>query len=139
MVHPGHDSEEALEAWQLSRLRPLLGHLRRRNRFYAPRLEAAGLDGQVASLADFRARMPHTLKRELAEDQAAHPPYGTNLSAPLEAYVRLHQTSSTSGTPLRWLDTAEGWSWMLDGWVNVLERSGVRPDDRVLVATISLP
>ena len=30
-------------------------------------------------------------------DQAAHPPYGSNLTYPLDHYVRLHQTSGSGG------------------------------------------
>ena len=44
----------------------------------------------------------------------------------LERYCRLHQTSGTSGRPLRWLDTAESWSWMLDCWTAMFQRIGLR-------------
>ena len=41
------------------------------NRFYAPRLAAAGVDASIGSLAEFSARMPFTTKAELVADQAA--------------------------------------------------------------------
>jgi phenylacetate-CoA ligase len=44
--------------------------------------------------------------------------------------VRVHQTSGTSGAPLRWLDTAESWEWGLRCWGFVLAAAGVRPGDR---------
>ena len=53
------------------------------------------------------ARLPLTTKAELVTDQSAHPPFGTNLTYPLERYVRVHQTSGTSGAPLRWLEMLE--------------------------------
>jgi phenylacetate-CoA ligase len=124
---------DAIEREQLARLRRMLAALEQ-NPFYADRLHAAGLDGTVADLETFTARMPVTTKAELVADQAAHPPYGTNLTAPLEAYVRLHQTSSTTGNPLRWLDTADGWSAMVDGWVTVFEAAGVTAEDRLFAA-----
>lgn len=65
------------------------------------------------------------------EDQAAHPPFGTNLSFPLDRYVRVHQTSGTTGTPLRWLDTQESWDWWARCWTVVLRAAGLGPGDRV--------
>jgi phenylacetate-CoA ligase len=41
------------------------------------------------------------------EDQAAHGPFGHNLTYPLEQYVRFHQTSGTTGVPLKVPDTEE--------------------------------
>lgn len=87
------------------------------NRFYRAKFMAAGCaDRPVRTWDDFR-RLPFTTKAELAQNQAEHPPYGTNLSCPPDAYRRLHQTSGTStGRPLRWLDTPESWHWLVDGW-----------------------
>ena len=111
---------DAIEAHQLECLRELIEALRETNPYYGPRLLDAGVDGSIASLEEFSARMPFTDKTQLASDQDAHPPYGTNLTFPLACYTRLHQTSSTTGTPLRWLDTPESWDWMVDGWITVL-------------------
>ena len=108
---------------QRRRVRDLLAAILPHNRFYAAKL--AGYDPD-----DF-ARLPFTTKDELAADQAAHPPYGTNLTYPSARYVRLHQTSGTSGQPLRWLDTPESWAWMLDGWDRMFGMIGLRPDDRL--------
>ena len=71
----------------------------------------------------------------LAEDQRRNPPFGTNLTYPLAAYCRLNQTSATThGSPLRWLDTAESWQWMLDNWKQVYRAAGVLPSDRLYFA-----
>ncbi|MCH9681717.1 MAG: hypothetical protein K0V04_09815, partial [Deltaproteobacteria bacterium] len=58
--------------------------------------------------------------------------YGTNRSQPLGDYCRMHQTSGTTAAPLRWLDTHESWSGLLDSWVRVFEESGVTAADRVM-------
>ena len=71
---------------------------------------------------DFTRLVPFTTKTELIEDQKAHPPYGSNLTFPLERYTRFSQTSGTSAAPLRWLDTPESWEWMLDNWQHDLSR-----------------
>ncbi len=68
------------------------------------------------------------------EDQLDRPPFGTNLTYSVERYTRYSQTSGTSGVPLRWLDTNEGWSWMVANWERVLNSSGVTRADRIFFA-----
>ena len=80
------------------------------------------------------AKLPFTTKDELLENQAAHPPYGELLTYPLERYTRLHQTSGTQGTPLRWLDTPESWEAMLGSWRTMFQMIGVTKADRLLFA-----
>ncbi|HEV2010996.1 MAG TPA: phenylacetate--CoA ligase family protein [Candidatus Limnocylindria bacterium] len=94
------------------------------NPFYRAKL------GPMASLRDWE-QLPFTTKRELSDDQAQHPPFGRNLTYPLERYVRLHQTSGTTGQPLRILDTAESWSWWEETWAFVYRAAGVTAADRV--------
>ncbi len=102
------------------------------NPFVAAKWRAAGVGSadDLRSWDDFR-RLPFTRKRELVEDQAANPPFGTNLTYPLERYVRVHQTSGTSGEPIRWLETQESWEWWARCWGFVLRAAGVTPADRV--------
>ena len=123
--------EERRRAHQLERLRSLVAAALDANPFWTAKWRAAGL----ASANDLRSwddlrRLPLTTKSELLADQAAHPTFGTNLTYPVERYVRVHQTSGTSGAPLRWLDTAESWEWWLRCWGFVLAAAGVRPGDR---------
>lgn len=127
---PAFSARAELEAFQLERLNRLVATVAAGNDFYRPRLAGAGLLDGVASLDDFR-RLPCTTKDELVADQERHPPYGTNLSFPVERYARLHATSGTSGQPLRWLDTPESWRWMLGNWARVFRACDVGPGDRV--------
>lgn len=116
---------------QLQRLQALLAEILPRNDFYARKLGGAG---SVGSLEELR-ELPFTLKHELAEDQAAHPPFGTNLTYPIERYVKFHQTSGTTGkAPIRWLDTEESWQWWSRCWGHVYRGAGVGPGDRVFFA-----
>ncbi|MCG8512243.1 MAG: hypothetical protein MI741_23745, partial [Rhodospirillales bacterium] len=112
-------------------LRQLISALRNSNRFYTTRLDKAGITDAPRSLTEFTARYPFTTKQQLAEDQQATPPYGTNLTFPLEAYTRFHQTSGTTGKPLRWLDTTESWQGLLDNWRLVFDAAGVTSSDCV--------
>lgn len=124
-----------LERTQLERLRAMLDPVLRHNSFYRAKLAPAGLR-QAAELRDLDAlrRLPFTTKAELSADQEAHPPFGTNLTEPLEHYVRMHQTSGTTGQPLRCLDTVESWAWWGRCWTTVYENAGVTAADRIFFA-----
>jgi len=123
----------ALLNTQTNQLQALLAAILPANAFYFRKVEEAGARRRIVNVAQFQ-QFPFTHKHELVQDQQEHPPYGTNLTFPLERYVRCHQTSGTSGAPLRWLDTAESWNWMLGNWEQVLRVAGVTRNDRVLCA-----
>lgn len=129
-----YSSRAAIASDQLEQLRSLVTELFPGNKFYSNKLNAAGITFDIASLEDFSTRFPFTTKRELVEDQSANPPFGTNLTYPLERYTRFHQTSGTTGTPLRWLDTPESWDVMVEGWSEILRVAGARAGDRVYFA-----
>jgi phenylacetate-CoA ligase len=121
-----------IDADQLVKLRALIAAVAESNPFYASRL--GGAHAGIASLGEFFARVPFTYKQRLIEDQTAHPPYGSNLTYPIERYTRLWQTSSTTGKPLYWLDTPESLQWMLDNWTRVYEAADVTASDRIFFA-----
>lgn len=114
---------------RLAELNSLLAKLSSGNRFYAGRIPAG-----VSSLNDYFERVPFTRKQELVDDQLANPPFGTNLTYPLDRYVRIHQTSGTTGRPLYWLDTAESWDSILENWLRVYQSAGVGAGDRIFLA-----
>jgi phenylacetate-CoA ligase len=117
-------TEERRQA-QWSRLSAMLPQLQRDNPFYRAKLSKAARE-----LTD----LPFTTKAELSDDQAAHPPFGSNLTYPIERYVRLHQTSGTTGRPLRMLDTAESWDWWRECWQPIYRAAGVTARDRIFFA-----
>jgi len=121
----------ALRAHQWSRVQALARALVGANPFWTAKWREAGLRaaGDLSGWDDF-ARLPLTSKGELVEDQTTNGLFGTNLTYPLERYVRVHQTSGTTGAPLRWLDTQESWDWWARCWGFVLAGAGVRRDDR---------
>ncbi len=123
-----------LQQWQLRLLQQMLRAVLPTNRFYREKFRAAGCRTIPATWPEFFAQVPFTTKAELAEDQAAHPPYGTNLTYPLNSYTRFNQTSATTGQPLRWLDTPESWVWMLENWETVYQYAGVSAKDRIFFA-----
>lgn len=123
---------ERLRDHQWRRLRALVHEVLGPNPFWTARWRAAGLEhaDDLRGWDDLR-RLPLTSKADLVQDQAAHPPFGTNLTYPLERYVRVHQTSGTSGQPIRWLETQASWDWWAHCWRFVLAGAGLGPLDRI--------
>jgi phenylacetate-CoA ligase len=119
---------------QFDQLRDLLRTVTPENKFYSAKYEAERAPTKVSRLHDFHEGFPFTTKQELVADQAANPPYGTNLTFPLEQYTRCHQTSGTNGAPLRWLDTPETWDTMIENWASVFRVSGVTQADNLFFA-----
>ncbi len=124
-------SRRELEQCQLERLNAMLHTIHEKgNRFQRGRVPA-----KVASLGAFRREVGFTEKADLAADRQRHPPFGSNLTFPLEEYTRYCQTSGTSGEPLAWLDTKESWQAMLDCWKVVYRAADlVSREERVFFA-----
>ena len=123
---------EQLRKFQQRRFRKMLQQVLDSNPFYRQKLQAAGIHKPL-SLSRL-SKIPFTTKAEMVADQAVHPPFGTNLTFPLEAYTRLHQTSGTTGVPMRWLDTPEDYQSFVNQWKFVLFGAGVQGGDRIFVA-----
>ena len=121
--------QSAIKSLQLRKLQAGLKEVLRSNAFWRARLH------DVHGWDDFE-RLPLTTKPELVADQSEHAPFGTNVTYPLDRYVRLHQTSGSSGdAPLRWLDTSESWEWWERVWAeHVYRAAGVSSSDRVFFA-----
>ena len=125
-------ARDTLEELQGRRLGQLLADIYGRNAFYTRKLDAVGIELEALAFPDDLTKLPFTTKAELAADQEGSPPWGTALTEPIERYTRYHQTSSTTGRPLRWLDTNESWRWVLDCWKAVYRAAHVGAGDRVL-------
>jgi phenylacetate-CoA ligase len=116
-------------AVQEERLAELLDLVLDLNPFQRGRVDALGL-GKRPSLTELR---PLT-KRDLVADQEAHPPYGTNLTYPLNEYTQVFQTSGTTAHPLRVLETADDWMWWRERFANTMRAAGLDGSDRVALA-----
>lgn len=121
-----------LESYQRVRLSDMLSFLAPRNGFYGRKFRDAGWRG--APPIDAWEEFPFTRKAELLADAEAHPPYGSNLSYPLEKYIRLHLTSGTAGKALAVLDTLESWSAWRRCWGYIYKAAGLVPGDVVYIA-----
>ncbi len=121
----------AIDAHQLRKLGALVEALLASNRFYGAKLRAAGVETSPESLTEFSSTVPFTSKAELIDDQVKNPPFGSNLTYPVDDYVRFHQTSGTTGKPMRWLDTRESWDWVIECWTRIYRSAGIGRHDRL--------
>ena len=123
---------DTLSALQGRRLSQLLQDIHGRNVFYTRKLDAAGIRIDALRFPGDLSTLPLTTKAELIADQTANPPWGSVLTEPIDRYTRYCQTSSTTGRPLRWIDTNESWQWMLECWKAVYRGARVGPGDRAV-------
>ncbi|WP_246145698.1 phenylacetate--CoA ligase family protein [Brevifollis gellanilyticus] len=126
-----------MRANQWRKLRSIVLHLATSEGFYAQKFRQHGV--RVTSmnrLEDFIQQVPFTTKSELLQDRLEHPPFGTNLTRPIDQYTRFCQTSGTSsGQPMAWLDTVESWEAMLACWRRVFDGADLaRGRDRIFFA-----
>ncbi len=128
-------SRSLIATHQWTRLQAGLTRILPHNRFYQEKFSAVGVNQPLTleQLEDL-SHFPFTTKRELVADQEAHPLFGRNLTYPVSNYIRLHQTSGTTGRPLKLLDTQESWDWWADCWATVYRAAGVSRDDIVFLA-----
>lgn len=117
---------------QFKKLETLLEKVSASNPFYKEKLKQHGIHLQDIRNPDDLQKLPFTIKREFEEDQERTPPFGTNLTEPLENYVQYHQTSGTTGKPLKFLDTKESWEWRGRVACHILKGAGVIQGDRIL-------
>lgn len=115
---------------QRHKLHAMAGAVVPLNAFYRERFRSARIAESAFESLAVLERLPFVSKSDLAADQAAHPPYGSILTWPLERYVRLHQTSGTTGQPMRWLDTPESWNWIMGLWAMIYHGARLTPGQR---------
>ena len=124
-------SKDEMTMLQFQKLERLLKKVFASNPFYQSKFARHGITlSEIRSMDDL-SKLPFTVKKELEEDQEKHPIFGTNLTEPVENYVQYHQTSGTTGRPLKFLDTRESWEWRWKVACHILKGAGIRKGDRI--------
>ena len=124
---------KAIKELQIEKLRSMFKNIYGHNRFYTEKFDTAGIDHKAIQNVNDMAKIPLTNKEELIKAQHDNPPFGSNATFPESAYSRFHQTSGTTGKPLRVLDTPESWEWWGRCWGFVLTGAGLTENDRLFV------
>lgn len=130
-VETAHRDE--LTKLQFQKLKEILKKIFGSDSSYKGKFAQSGINNEdIRSINNLR-KLPFTVKKDFEKDQEEHPPFGTYLTEPLENYVQYHQTTGTTGKPLKFLDTKESWEWRKKVACHILKAAGVKRGDRVLL------
>lgn len=128
---------EQREQHTLASLQSMLSYAYEKLPFYRRHYDAHGFHpDSVRTLADFTAKVPVITKQMLRDDQEQHPPFGSYLGVPSDQIARVHGSSGTSGTPTLYALSKTDWAYTADVMAQGLWTCGVRPSDRVQLATV---
>ncbi len=111
---------------QLERLRTLVGRSLAAGGLFARKLAEGGVSSSndIAELDDIN-QIPITLKQDLRDSEAEHPPLGDYRFTPLTDCIRIGQSTGTTGTPTitvltrhdLWLEyESAARNWWRNGW-----------------------
>ena len=131
VMYPEKLSRTEIGKVQQQKLRLLLDAVVPANLFWKEKYHTAHVDVTAIQTLEDLQHLPFCTKAELVADHANNFPYGSNLTFPLEDYSRMHQTSGTTGEPMRWLDTPENWDWLMSCWEQIYRMVGLKKEDRI--------
>jgi phenylacetate-CoA ligase len=101
------------------------------NAFYLRKLRIGAGNVSKSWIKDNFDSFEFTSKFELQNSQSFYPPYGDFHYLDLAEYNRFHQTSGSSGKPLLFLDSQDGWEWLLNNWLKIFALAGIEKGDRL--------
>ena len=119
----------------LGKLRAQVRYAWERSAFYRTRWQAAGVSPDTLGSLEDLAKFPVICKEDLRSAQAAHPPFGEYLCLAPAEVARIHGTSGTTGRPTVFGIGADDWARIGEAHARILWGAGIRPDDRVLIAS----
>jgi phenylacetate-CoA ligase len=125
---------EKIRALQLERFKERMAFVYERSPFYRRKFDQAGVKAEdIRSLEDIQ-HVPFTIKEELRESQAEHPPWGDFLCIPPEEGVRAFQTSGTTGIPVRAIFNNKDWrGHYYDQFMHFMYGFGIKKSDILFV------
>ncbi len=126
---------EMLRDLQFSRLKKILFHAYKHSPFYRKLYAKAGIAPEdIRSLDDLK-HIPMVTKDDFREGQEGKAPfpYGEMLAVPIEEVTSYHQTTGTTGPPVRFADTWSDWESYAENWAMMMYSRGLRRNDRVYI------
>jgi phenylacetate-CoA ligase len=103
-------TRERLEEIQLERFKERMQYVYERSPMYRRKYDEAGIKPLDIRTLDDIQQLPFTIKEELRESQAQHPPWGDFPCIPPEEGVRVFQTTGTTGIPVKVLLNKKDWT-----------------------------
>jgi phenylacetate-CoA ligase len=101
---------EKLEELQLQRFKERMQYVYARSPMYQRKYDEAGIKPSDIRTLDDIQHVPFTVKEELRESQAQHPPWGDFICILPEEGVRVFQTTGTTGIPVKAILNKTDWT-----------------------------
>jgi phenylacetate-CoA ligase len=121
---------ERIRALQEERLRAVIGRaVEQPVPFFARKLARAGVGTDDVKTLDDLRHVPRTVKQELRDAEAAHPPLGDYRGASQRECVRLSTSSGTTGRPTIMLFTQHDLAVEYDAAGRMFARQGYKPGE----------
>lgn len=119
-----------LDALHLIKLQRLVAYVYAYSAYYKRKFDEAGLKPEdIATIDDFKKRVPITDKKDFIQFQQERPPYGDTIAVPLEMVVHHVETSGSTGLPLAVPYTAYDTERVGESWTYGFWAHGIRPID----------
>jgi phenylacetate-CoA ligase len=96
--------------------------------------EAGVGPGDLKNLADL-AQFPLVTKQHLRDDQAEHPPFGSNLCCDPAEIGRIHGSSGTTGRSTMFVLSRDDWARIGAAHARIMWSFGVRPQDIIFIGS----
>ena len=101
---------DRLRELQLKRFKERMKYVYDKSPMYKKKYDEAGIRPEDIRTLDDIQQVPFTVKEELRESQAQHPPWGDFMCVPPEEGVRVFQTTGTTGIPVKVLLNKKDWT-----------------------------
>ena len=124
---------EDLRKLQLQKFKRIFTYAYEKSPFYRRKFDQAGIKPKdIQTYEDIR-KVPFTEKQEMrqAQENKEPFPFGELLTVPVEEVTAYHQTSGTTGVPVRYADTWQDWEWFSEVWAYAMYSRGFRNTDRI--------
>ena len=126
---------EAREQLIFQKLRAQIEYAWQRSPFYRRTWQQAGVSPSTLRSIDDLSKFPVVQKADLRTTQARNPPFGENLCIEPHDVARIHGTSGTTGRPTVFGVGRDDWERVGEAHARVLWGAGIRPTDRVMIAS----
>jgi len=126
---------DMLQELQFRRFKKIFKHAYHNSPFYRRKCDQASINiDSIKTPADIRL-IPLTAKDDFRDAQGGREPfpYGEVLAVPIEEVTSYHQTTGTTGEPVRFADTWADWEMYAENWAMMMCSRGLRKSDRVYV------
>ncbi len=124
---------EDLRKLQLHKFKRIFTYAYEKSPFYRRKFDQAGIKPEDIKTYDDIRRVPFTEKQETrqAQENKEPFPFGELLTVPVDEVTAYHQTSGTTGVPVRYADTWQDWEWFSEVWAYAMYSRGFNKTDRI--------